>query len=72
MIKTTQAAPTRRRTTRLRRQPVADRSYAGSRLAEMVTLEHRLSQEFHQYTQDTPSGAFPSFLEALHCDALNK
>jgi len=70
MIKTTRAPSTRRRTSRLRRQPTGDRSRAGSRLAEMATLEHRLSQEFHQYTQDTPSDAFPSFLESLHCDAL--
>ena len=70
MIKTTQAPSTRHRTIRLFRQPAGERSRAASRLADMASLERRLSQEFHQYTQDTPSGAFSSFLEALHCDAL--
>jgi hypothetical protein len=34
------------------------------------TLERQLVSALHDYQCDTPEDAFPSFLEALHCDNL--
>lgn len=50
--------------------PLARSHGAGARRLLAATLERRLHQQLQQYTQDTPEGAFPSFLESLHCDSL--